>query len=330
MASNEHADDVSTYAAIVRAQLADLPPTERDALLEDLEQHLAEVAAEGEGSLVDRLGSPENYAVELRAAYTAGRQTSETRQNTQTAQTTQTNGEHLVRSLRAAAARVIESNWARQIRAFLPELRPAWWVLRAYLAVLILVAALSRGDSLGLIPNPTTKRGLAEILAMGVAIWISVRVARRNRPLPRPARVVGASLNALIALVGTAILANMATFPSPQMIGTASTEQPLYNAAFAAGPTTNIYPYSQDGKPLTNILLYDQDGQPITVQQSEAQTSYPTGADGKAITNAYPLTQRHLNGDPVVAPRVAFPPWPAATPSPSPSPSPTPNPSPTR
>jgi uncharacterized membrane protein len=327
MASNEHADDVTAYAAIVRAQLADLPAGERDVLLEDLEQHLAEVAAEGEGSLVDRLGPPEAYAVELRAAYSAGHQTTET---TQTTQTAQTNGPHLAESVRAAAARIIDSDWARQIVAFLPELRPAWWVLRAYLAVLILVAAFSRGYGLGPIPNPTTKRGLAEILAMGVAIWISVRVARRNRPLPRPGRVVAASLNALIALVGTAILANMAMFPSPQMIGTSSPEQPPFAAAFAAGPTTNIYVYSQDGKPLTNVLLYDQDGQPITVEKSEAQTSYPIGADGKAITNAYPLTQRHQNGDPVVAPRVAFPPWPTPSPTASPSPNPTPNPSPTR
>ena len=49
MASNEHADGVTAYAATVRAQLADLPPMEREVLLEDLEQHLAEVAAEGEG-----------------------------------------------------------------------------------------------------------------------------------------------------------------------------------------------------------------------------------------------------------------------------------------
>jgi hypothetical protein len=332
MASNEHADDVTTYAAIVRDQLADLPAIERDVLLEDLEQHLAEVAAEGEGSLADRLGPPEDYAVELRAAYTAGHQTTETRQTTQTAQATQTNGAHLAESVRAAAARVIDSDWARQILGFLPELRPAWWVLRAYLAVLILVAAFSRGYGLGPIPNPTTKRGLAEILAMGVAIWISVRVARRNRPLPRPGRVVAASVNALIALVGTAILANMAMFPSPQMISTGSPEQPPFAAAFAAGPTTNIYVYSQDGKPLTNVLLYDQDGRPIEVQQSEAQTTYPTGADGKAITNAYPLTQRLPNGDPVVAPRVAFPPWPtpSATASPSAATSPTASPSPTR
>jgi uncharacterized membrane protein len=326
MASNEHADDVTTYAATVRAQLADLPAIERDALLEDLEQHLAEVAAEGEGSLVDRLGPPEDYALELRRAYGADQPSAPATHKPKP----QTNGEYLVDSVRAAVARVIESNWVRQILAFLPELRPAWWVLRAYLAVLILVAAFSRGYGLGPIPNPATKRGLAESVAMGVAIWISVRVARRNRPVPRPARVVAASVNALIALAGTAILANMAMFPSPQMSGTASTDQPLYNAAFAAGPTTNIYPYSQDGKPLTNILLYDQDGQPITVQQSEAQTSYPTGADGKPITNAYPLTQRHMNGDLVVAPRVAFPPWPTPSPSATSTPTASPSPSPTR
>src|SRR6266481_2161484 len=134
MASNEHADDVTTYAATVRANLADLPTIERDALLEDLEQHLAEVAAEGEGSLVERLGSPQAYAVELRAAYSAGHQM------TQTTRVTQTNGEHLAESVRAAAARLIGSDWARQILAFLPELRPAWWVLRGYLAALILAA----------------------------------------------------------------------------------------------------------------------------------------------------------------------------------------------
>jgi uncharacterized membrane protein len=325
MASNEHADDVTTYAAIVRAQLADLPAMERDVLLEDLEQHLAEVGAEGEGSLVDRLGPPEAYAVELRAAYTAGHQTTETTRTTQTAQTTQTNGAHLAESVRAAAARVIDSDWARQIVAFLPELRPAWWVLRGYLAALILTAALSGGYSLGPIPNPTTRHGLFQIFATVVAIWLSVRIGRRSRALPQGVRFLAVSANVLIVFIAIAVLGNMHNFAYSEIIGTAGPEQSPLNAAFAAGPSTNIYPYSQDGKPLTNVLLYDQDGRPITVQQSEAQTTYPTGADGKSITNAYPLTQRLPNGDPVVAPRVAFPPWP--TPSPSPPATPTPSPS---
>ena len=118
----------------------------------------------------------------------------------------------------------------------------------------------------------------------------------------------------------------MRSFAYSELMGTAGPQQTTFANVFAAGQVTNIYPYSQDGKPLTNVLLYDQDGRPITVEQSEAQTIYPTGADGKAITNAYPLTQRHGNGDPVVAPRVAFPPWPAPSPSPSASPSPTPSP----
>jgi hypothetical protein len=317
MPSNDEASDVATYAASVRAALSDLPPDQAAVLLEDLEDHLKEVAAEGEGPLAERLGPPEQYAQELRTAYGAAR-VSRRRQDP------------ALRDLKRARAWVTRSEWYRQVRAFLPDLRPAWWVLRGYLAALILTVAFSAGYGLGPIPDPITKRGLAEILAMGVAIWLSVRFGRRSRNLRQGVRFLAVSANVLIALVAVGVLGQMHTFTYSDVIGNATPEQAPFNAAFAAGPTTNIYPYSQDGKPLTNILLYDQDGQPITVQQSEAQTSYPTGADGKAITNAYPLTQRHLNGDPVVAPRVAFPPWPTPTPSASASPSPTPNPSPTR
>jgi hypothetical protein len=319
MASNDQVSDVATYAASVRAALSDLPSEQARVLLEDLEDHLTEIAAEPGGPLTERLGPPEQYAQELRTAYGAAR-VSTRRQDP------------ALRDLQLARAWVTRSEWYRQVRAFLPDLRPAWWVLRGYLAALILTAAFSVGYGLGPIPNPITKRGLAEILAMGIAIWLSVRIGRRSRNLRQGARFLAVSANVLIALVAVGVLGQMHTFTYSELIGTATPEQAPFNAAFAAGPTTNIYPYSQDGKPLTNILLYDQDGQPITVQQSEAQTSYPIGADGKAITNAYPLTQRHQNGDPVVAPRVAFPPWPtpSATASPSATPSPTASPSPTR
>ena len=322
MSANEQADDVAAYAAKVRAQLADLPAIEADVLLEDLEQHLAEVAAEGDGTLVDRLGPPEAYAAELRAAYSAGHPPP------------QTNGAHLVENLRAAFARLTESNWFRQVLGFLPSLRPAWWVLRAYLAVLILTAAFSPGYDLGPLPSPFSKRGLAQIIATGVAIWLSVRIGRRNRPLPQFARFLTLSANVLVAFIALLILGNMHSFPSAENLANSAANQLPVASALADGPVTNIYPYSQDGKPLTNVLLFDQDGRPVTVQQGEPETNYPLGADGKAITNAYPLTQRHANGDPVVAPRVAFPPWPTPSGSPSASSSPTvspsPSPSPTR
>jgi hypothetical protein len=61
--------DVAGYAGAVRAALADLGAGERGHLLEDLEAHLADVAAESDAPLADRLGPPEAYAAELSAAY---------------------------------------------------------------------------------------------------------------------------------------------------------------------------------------------------------------------------------------------------------------------
>ena len=314
MASNDQADDVATYAASVRAALSNLPTDQSEVLLEDLEDHLREIAADAGGPLNERLGPPQQYAEDLRAAYGA-------------AQVTTRRQDAALHDLQRAVARVTGSTWYRQIRAFLPELRPAWWVLRAYLAVLILMAAVSPGYPLGPIPDPTSKRGLVEILATGIAIWLSVRIGRRSRQLSQKALVLAYSANLLIALFAVVVLANMRSFAYSELTGTTSPQQTTFANAFAAGQVTNIYPYSQDGKPLTNVLLYDQDGRPIVVDKSEAQTSYPIGADGKAVTNAYPLTQRHLTGDPVVAPRVALPPWPSPSPSASPNPSPSPSPS---
>ena len=312
MASNDQADDVATYAASVRAALSNLPTDQSEVLLEDLEDHLREIAADAGGPLHERLGPPQQYAEDLRAAYGA-------------AQVTTRRQDAALHDLQRALARVTGSTWYRQIRAFLPELRPAWWVLRAYLAVLILMAAVSPGYPLGPIPDPTSKRGLVEILATGIAIWLSVRIGRRSRQLSQKALVLEYSANLLIALFAVVVLANMRSFAYSELTGTTSPQQTTFANAFAAGQVTNIYPYSQDGKPLTNVLLYDQDGRPIMVDKSEAQTSYPIGADGKAVTNAYPLTQRHLTGDPVVAPRVALPPWPSPSPSASPNPSPSPS-----
>src|SRR5437016_3470845 len=59
MASNDQTSDVATYAAAVRAALSDLPSDQAEVLLEDLEDHLREIAAETGASLSERLGPPE-------------------------------------------------------------------------------------------------------------------------------------------------------------------------------------------------------------------------------------------------------------------------------
>jgi uncharacterized membrane protein len=317
MDSNDQASDVATYAASVRAVLSDLPSDQAEILLEDLEDHLREVAAEAGGPLVDRLGPPEQYAQELRAAYGS-------------AHAAPKRQDPPLSELTLAIRRLAAWGWVRQVRAFLPELRPAWWVLRAYLLVLVVTAVFSRNYNLHPIPNPFSSRGLLEIIAAAVAIVLSIRLGRRNRPLARGGRVLAIGANVMIALVAIPVLARMGTFPSYAMVesggaGQSIQSQQLYGPNSVA---TNIYPYTRDGKPLTDVLLYDQDGRPLTLDSKigDVTTDYTVGADGQPITNAYPLHQRRLSGDPVGAPRVALPPWPPASPSPSATTSPTPSP----
>jgi len=316
MTTDDQASDVPPYAAAVRAALSDLPHDQAEALLEDLEDHLREIAAEAGASLTERLGPPEQYAQELRAAY--GAATSGKAQR-----------EPALRNLQRAIGSVTSSVWYQQLRAFLPELRPAWWVLRAYLVVLILTAALSPGYNLRPIPNPFSSRGLLEILATIGAILFSIRLGRRSHPLRPGRRRLAIGANVVIALLALPVLASMGTFPSFAMVESGAPGQsPDFASPYSLGSVTNVFAYSKDGKPLTDVLLYDQDGRPLTLAKDpDRTTDYPIGADGQPITNAYPLNQRRLDGTPVLQPRVAIPPWPAtavpASPTASPAPSPT-------
>ena len=311
MNAQERAVDVAAYAGAVRAALADLPVDERQALLDDLEEHLNEVAAESDVPLAERLGQPAAYAAELRTAYGA----------VHPARGGPGAGGRRVRD--ALGGWLAGSRAYRELRAFVPELRPAWWVLRAYLAVLVLAVVASGGRGVGPIPNPFHARGLLQILVTTAAIVLSIRLGRRGRPGGGVAAVAGLGLNWFIALLAVPALASMATNPgSPSPDAYPVVDQAVY----AGAPLTNIYPYSRDGTPLSDVLLYDQAGNPLTVagRDPELTTEFPTGADGRPIANAYPLVQRHLNGDPLVRPRVAIPPWPA-TPGASPMPSPHPS-----
>ncbi|HWS34582.1 MAG TPA: hypothetical protein VN408_17810, partial [Actinoplanes sp.] len=69
-------DEIAVYVEGVRLALSGLPAGIRDEFLEDLPEHLAEVLAEGGGSLTDRLGTPEAYAAELSATAGLGTATS--------------------------------------------------------------------------------------------------------------------------------------------------------------------------------------------------------------------------------------------------------------
>ncbi|SDX52739.1 hypothetical protein SAMN05421504_10314 [Amycolatopsis xylanica] len=71
--STQNSTAVRVYLARVRTALADLPSAEVEEILEDVRPHLLEIEAElGQGArveqMIERLGTPENYAAELRVA----------------------------------------------------------------------------------------------------------------------------------------------------------------------------------------------------------------------------------------------------------------------
>ncbi len=309
MANSNPVNDVAGYAAAVRAALATLSEAERESLLEDLEDHLAEVAGESDGSLQERLGPPEDYAAELRSAYSAGSLPNPKRRRL---------WRNKIVALVAAASGTAAY---REVRALIPELRGGWWVLRAYLVVLFF-AFVFRGDTnLRPIPDPFTSGGLLQVLATLVAIVISVRLGRRGMPARRLWRGAVLAANVGIAVLAVPVLVSMGT-GYPYSYSPVDGSDPYFSSVSAGYylGATNIYPYSRDGKPLKDVLLYDQAGNPLVPAKSDIVIEVPNGTDGLPIPNAYPLTERDVSGQPILPPRVALPPWPATAATPTPSP----------
>lgn len=352
MTTTTAAAQVRDYLAAIEHALADLAPADRDELLDDLEDHLNEVLAEGEGPLEQRLGPPTQYAAELRAS--AGLDPAE-----------RSSANLLHRAVDAISAnelwrRTAEHRVARATIEFLPQLRPAWWIVRAWLAVEF-TAAFARwwrgyGDerTFALLPRFSGNHYLA-ILLLVVAIPISIQLGRRPRHGIRRVLVIAGNVLAAVMVVPTFASLGTQTYYA---------YAPAAQSAFPAGlvdngrPISNIYPYDEQGRPLENVRLYDDAGQPLVVGDMSkemgggtvvygavdgapvpAATAYPL--DGASPSNEFPQPATTIVYGPDGAPTTASVPQPnivvaplpnssaspSLTPSPSPTPSLTPSPS---
>lgn len=322
--------EVRDYLAAVSRELSDLPTEERDDLLEDLDSHLHEVIAEGEGSLEQRLGPPEQYAAELRAS--AGLTSSD--------RSTAGVLHRAISSLSASTTwrQTAEHPWTRATLEFLPQLRPAWWIVRALLAAGLLAGlyhdrgyhdgAIFSGHSVvdlyrnsGLWP-----RGFASpyigVALLVIAIPISISIGRRSyRGATR--WLLGAGNMFAIAMVVAAFLAIGEGVQS--YTGVASVLPPgLVNDGTQV---TNIYPYDAQGHPLDKVRLFDQDGQPLLSTNTYpdiAVNGVPVAtAAPSANANEYPqpntTTIYGPDGQPSTAvlprPNIVVPPLPSAAPA---------------
>jgi hypothetical protein len=313
-------DEVAGYAAEVRAQFADLPADESADLLEDLEDHLREVATEDAGTLRERLGAPAAYARELRQAAGLPEPGEGSGSGGPGA------GSRPRRRLRAGARQAMADaelrarryRAGREVLDYLPSLRPAWWVLRGWVAVRILEAMTTAAHpwhEITLIPQVgnSTFVGLVALL---VAIPASVYAARQTVPDGWRRRAMGAGEGILVLFtIGMALSAigNQGDYADTRS-GVSYVQQSRPGLVEDGKPISNLYVYDQNGKQLNGVFVYDQDGLPLDAAPFAVE-SYIDGdawldGRGRAITNLFPrhLLQQRWGGDGNSVHLVAVPP----------------------
>jgi hypothetical protein len=271
--------EAQDYLAAVEHELADLPADDRAALLEDLAQHLDALTAEDDARPVAvRLGAPAAYAAELRSA--AGLPARSTRTSRV--------------GFRERLARVPVAPARREVLRLLGELRPAWWVLRGYLVVLVPCLVEMDGVSDFPVPAPADSHVLGVLLVIA-AVAASVTLGRRQ--LPRPLRVVVGALGVVVVFSAFVAWDRSDVSRGPGVGAASAVEAAVgeYPLLSRYGPVTDVFPYAADGTPLEGVLLYDQDGRPLKVGFQEwwadncaRVLDQPLAADGVPVPNSFP------------------------------------------
>lgn len=329
--------DVVAYVAAVRARLDDLDPTEVEELTGGLAADLADLAAESDDPLAQRLGPPTAYADELRAA--AGLPARGRVRRTGEVELLRSNVEELLGRLRS------DSRWP-PVEGFLRSIRPAWWVLRAVVAGWLLLRFF--GGSFG----------FAALLLLVAFVVVSVELGRgrwRERRGLSPLVLAGNLLAAVLVLpfISAATTAGATSSGEGHRVYEGvSDAQGVTNAGRAV---SNVFAFDEQGRPLTDVQLFDQDGRPLEVSPGSPapgadqlqdpsrslQLVPSTDSYGRPRYNVFPLgaaevilgdgasgtSPTSLPPTPVPPPLVAVPPLAGAAPTDAASGTPTQSPS---
>lgn len=253
--------EILAFAAAVRAALSDLPADEVEELTEGLEADLAEAYAE---DLARELPDPADYAAELRGA--AGLPTPEDPVRGGRMREITTGfvgiGRDLERNLRRSPAMASTLD-------FLATLRPAWWIVRGWLAYQVICHVVFGVWKTDVLPEDLARWVLLVVLVAG-----SVTLGLRS--WPRWVLVPVVLGNTFAALVLLPILANVTTGAELQQAydNPPAYEYDVYDDAGYGGDggglwsngleVTNIFAYDAKGKAISGVQLFDQDGKPLT------------------------------------------------------------------
>ena len=268
---------VAAYVREVRAELADLPMDDVDDLTGGMDADLTELAAECGGDLAGRLGTPRLYAAELRAA--AGLPERATGTGPRRGQLSRD-----VAHARAWFTVLTEQHpGLRSVAAFLVTLRPAWWVLRGYLAAWALWSLL--GGMRGLRPH-----GVIQLTMALVAIVLSVQLGRgwlRQWAARRPLLVLANTTAVVVALIASTSGATSGE------VNYSTETNPTPGVSLNGQQVGNIYAYDSDGNRINGVRLFTQDGRPLNGDPGLVDVNgNPMGvvrdSSGAPLLNVYP------------------------------------------
>jgi hypothetical protein len=287
--------DASSYAAAVRLHLDDLAPEVVEELTGGLEADLLDQATESTEPLGRRLGDPAGYAAELRAAAGVRPRTVPPR------------GPGVIDRFRAEVEENLQGlrqqTWWPQAASIAEQMRPVWWVVRAWVAFQ-LVDQLS-STSGGAVPS-----SFGEWLLLLVLVAGSVALGRGlwSRWSGRRALLLGGNALALLFLLPALVWSDETA--------TTSWSEPAYADVTGSGlvldgeTVTNVFPYGPDGEPLQGVTLLDQDGDPLAVgtdtlpgddevdPSGRVRVQVPNWtADGDMVWHAFPMGTASVDAD---------------------------------
>ncbi|HST83345.1 MAG TPA: hypothetical protein VLL08_16555 [Kineosporiaceae bacterium] len=350
--STEDVRDVAAYVRAVRGQLSDLGTDEIEELTGGLEADLTDALPDAAADPVQMFGPPATYAAELRSA--AGLPPRDVPRGSAGGLPALLLG--LRESRDRALDPLLEQPWWPSVREFLVALRPAWWLLRAYVAYQWVDQSLTGA-------NQVLPYSFVTWLTLAVSVVGSVELGRRGWAArgrwQRGLILVGNLFAVVVMVYGAGGLASH----DPYYVSRSSVEPPsegLYNAGYQV---VNVFPYDKNGQPLTDVQLFDDRGRPLapaavryTGRDEERVRLIPAlTADGGQGLNVFPLREQQIRPgwdpetgerqprstalreatrpDPTQPAVVSLPvpstPWPSASPRPSGKPAPSLAPEPT-
>lgn len=286
--------DVDAFVTAVRARFADLGEEEREELLGGLEADVSELVAErGSGAL----GDPVAYADELRAA--AGLPPVRTPRLLRRGASPST----VMDDVRARWDRVVARPRLAPVWTLVAAMRPAWWLLRAWVAAVLISLAVPGWYDYGLVLIP----GVSPVFAMaifGVCLIGSALVGLgRVWPGSAPAGSRGAAGRlVLVALNGVAVLGLLVTLSTTngarwdgydqavEDMGGWTLDRGLVNEG---REVCNLTAYDAEGQPLQGVQLFDQRDRPLDVRcYGQARRTVPWMLGDVARWNVFPLGER--------------------------------------